>query len=693
MHDRALGDLLAARRRRRFVGRSSELELLRAALESAELPFSVLHIHGPGGIGKSRLLDAFAELAVDTGATVVRLDGRDLTPSPPAVLAALGDAFDVPPGDGPIGGPNGAVVILVDTYERLGSLDDWVRTGLLPRMPTTTLTVIAGRSPPSTAWRADPAWGDLLRVISVRNLSPEESLEYLRAEGLDPMSHQRIVQLTHGHPLGLSLLADVVSRGGEVVIDPLPPDLVGIILDRFVELVPSATHRHALEVCALARVTTEALLRDALDLEDVHEIFGWLRSLSFVYAGADGLFPHDLARDALDADLRWRDLDGYKNVFHGVRSHIHGRLTSTTGHAQQQAIFDLKFVFRNLPGVLSPVDWESWGQTYPEQAIPADAETVLELVRAAEGDQSAAIAERWLDRQPDGFFMIRQHDGATRGFLALLDLTRASADDLAADPGARSAWEFVRRYAPPRTGETVTQTRFVIDREAYQDPSPTLNATPILTMQRYLCTTGLSWDFLTLAEPDRWDEYFAIADLPRANGADFRVGDRRYGLFAHDFRQVPVDDWLELVTERALSREVSQAPSQRPPPLLVLSQQEFEDSVRQALRDLHHPDLLARNPLLRSRLLRDRAEDTAPDAATLDGLLRDAVDALTEHPRDEKLLRALDRTYLRPAATQEAAAEVLGLPFSTYRRHLTRGVARIVAWLWDREVYGLSRSG
>jgi hypothetical protein len=30
----------------------------------------------------------------------------------------------------------------------------------------------------------------------------------------------------------------------------------------------------------------------------------------------------------------------------------------------------------------------------------------------------------------------------------------------------------------------------------------------------------------------------------------------------------------------------------------------------------------------------------------------------------------------------------LGLPFSTYRRHLTQGVDRVVAWLWDQEVYG-----
>ena len=36
-------------------------------------------------------------------------------------------------------------------------------------------------------------------------------------------------------------------------------------------------------------------------------LFEWLRGLSFVESGADGLFPHDLARDVLDADLRWRD--------------------------------------------------------------------------------------------------------------------------------------------------------------------------------------------------------------------------------------------------------------------------------------------------------------------------------------------------------------------------------------------------
>jgi hypothetical protein len=43
------------------------------------------------------------------------------------------------------------------------------------------------------------------------------------------------------------------------------------------------------------------------------------------------------------------------------------------------------------------------------------------------------------------------------------------------------------------------------------------------------------------------------------------------------------------------------------------------------------------------------------------------------------------RTYIQPAPTQEIAAELLDLPFSTYRRHLQAGIARVAALLWSRD--------
>jgi hypothetical protein len=123
--------------------------------------------------------------------------------------------------------------------------------------------------------------------------------------------------------------------------------------------------------------------------------------------------------------------------------------------------------------------------------------------------------------------------------------------------------------------------------------------------------------------------------------------------------------------------------------MVALSPPEFAAAVRQALRDLNRPAALARNPLLRARVVADRA-GPSPGPEALAALLRDAVAALAGDPRGEKLVRALDRTYLRPAPTQEAAAELLGLPFSTYRGHLARGVERVVEWCWRRELYGPS---
>jgi hypothetical protein len=70
----------------------------------------------------------------------------------------------------------------------------------------------------------------------------------------------------------------------------------------------------------------------------------------------------------------------------------------------------------------------------------------------------------------------------------------------------------------------------------------------------------------------------------------------------------------------------------------------------------------------------------------LKAIIKEAAQTLQIHPRDEKLFRAIDQTYFHPAPTQEAAAELLDLPFSTYRRHLTSGIQRLTEILWRKEI-------
>jgi hypothetical protein len=237
-----LGDRLAGARRRRFVGRAAELALFASALAAPEPPFALLYVHGPGGVGKTVLLGEFARLAADTAVPAVRLDGRDLDPSPPGFLAALGRALGEAPDTSPLEAlalrPRG--VLLVDTYETLAPLDAWLRETLLPELPAGHLVVLAGRDPPAAGWLADAGWRDLARVVPLRNLRPSESRAYLSARGVPAAQHPAALSFTHGHPLALSLVADVSATGGDptAFAPERRPDVVRALLERFVQGLP-----------------------------------------------------------------------------------------------------------------------------------------------------------------------------------------------------------------------------------------------------------------------------------------------------------------------------------------------------------------------------------------------------------------------------------------------------------------------
>jgi hypothetical protein len=692
-----VGQRLQQARNRWFLGRDGELELFRAALGAPQPPFTVLHVHGPGGVGKTALLRAFADEARIAGAVSVPLDARHFEPSPAgftaAVRSATGLEDDEDLGVG-LGVRGRRTVVLLDTYETAAPLDDWLRERFLPELPADSIMVLAGREPPGPAWRSEAAWRELLQVVALRNLEPDDSRAYLGAAGVPKAFHEPVLAFTHGHPLALSLVVDVLAqeqRQGLVGFTPEhAPDVIRELLARFVANVPSDLHRRALEVCAHARLTTEALLRAALDAGDVHDIFEWLRSLSFIEQGPYGLTPHDLARDLLDADLRWRDREQYGVQHDRVRSHVLDRIRRSTGQEQQRALLDLMFLHRSNPFTQPYWEWESFGQTYADALTPKDHEAVVAMTARFEGEESAALAAHWLDRQPDAFIALRGGEGGLLGFLAHLTLSRASPEDVEADPGTRTAWAYALRHGPPRPGEEVTQLRFMIESATHQRASPAVNLVSVQCCRRWLMTPNLAWDFMSVTDEGYFGPLFAYLYYDRVPEADFEVGGRRLATFAHDWRRMPAEPWLELMGRRELDIEFqpAAAPGGQAQPL-ALSQPEFDQAVRRALRDLHRGDLLAANPLLGSRLVREEADAQGTSLArALATVLREAAALLAADPRDDKLLRAVDRTYLRPATTQERAAELLGLPFSTYRRHLTQGVARIVADLWERELYG-----
>lgn len=688
-----LAERLAGARQRLFVGRHAELELFRGALASEEPPFNLLVIQGPGGVGKTALLAQYARLAAEAGRPVVSLDGHDIQASPHGFTVALAQALGLPEGADPLEAlcARDRLVLLVDTFEALASLQDWLRTRLLPALPANSVTVLAGRHALADEWRNDLGWAELSRVIALRNLRPEESCALLVEQGIPAERHDEILRLTHGHPLALWLVAETVRAGvppGDLPaagLEPLQP-----LLRHFVAGAPSPLHRQAVEAASVAYRTTQPTLAAALRLgaddETVYELFQWLRELPVMEQGPQGLFPHDIVRDVLFDDLRFRDPERLQRLSRRLASSEGSRFLRSQGREQHAAFWGLMYVRRHQPSAARFFDWNAMGQAFAEPAKPEDGAGILAMVETHEGAASAGVAGHWFQLQPGAFSVFRSLGGELEGFACHLLLDLAAVTD-AFDPALAAIRQHVDRHGRLRDGELVSVHRYWMAHTDYQSATAH-NTTAPGAVAQWMSTPGLAWSFVVLRDVDSWAPFFAYLGFHHAERAAFSLGPGRYGCVAHDWRAEPPAVWWEAVGQRY--NEGLQAPAvlQRPTAsVLVLSQPEFGDAVRRAYRDYGRRDALAANPLARSRLVR-QVESAVDAGEALQALLREAVTSLQGHPRDRKLYRALWHTYIEPAPTQEAAAELLDLPFSTYRRHLRAGLDRVTEWLWRRELHG-----
>lgn len=657
-----LAERLRAARQQSFVGRRRELTGFRDALAGVPGSYAVLYLHGAGGVGKSTLLRRFADEARDAGRTVLEIDGG---------------AVDTAAFETEVAAVEG-LVLLIDSFERSRHLEGWMREILLPKLPAGAVAVLAGQEPPDPLWASDVSWSELLRVSTLGDLAPAEAAELLRLRGVPDAQHDAVLAFAGGHPLALSLAASAASsasRGGAVVRWTPSRDVLTTLIDQLIGEVPSPAHRHALEVSAHAESTTEELLRAVVG-DRAAVIFDWLRRLPFIESDRHGLYPHGVVRGALEADLRWRDPQGYERLHHKVATHLLERARNSSGEAVQPAMRALWHLLR-ANDVVTPYEitpGRAEGEVHATPLQPEDHAAVRRIGAESE------ILGFWLDRRPEAFTAYRRSsDGALIAFAAHLRLTEPDPVELAADPAVALAWAEAEA-APPRPGEHVLITRYLhppIDRRPMQ-------AGILMQMQvleAWIRSARLAWSFVVVPEPDRLLPLMAFTDHhPVAGGERVPIEGRPHGVFGHDWRALPVDAWITALNARLLF-----GPEARPgrPAFTVLSRADFDAAVRDALKNWHLPDALENNPLLGTHLIGDRG---GSPVQTLRDLIVEAVDSLRDDTREGKLHRALATTYFHRAPTQEAAAEKLGVPFSTYRRHLTRGVERVAERLWQLEV-------
>ena len=682
-----LKDILQQQRKKNFVGRQKEISFFEQLLKEKEPSIHLLYVYGPGGQGKTTLLKQFADCCKESSIPFLQLDCRYIESHPASFKQAFEAATpftteaDVMAS---IDAHAGNVVLLIDTYEKLKPLDDWMRMEFLPELPGNVITVISGRSNLPTNWKTDSGWQSIIKVFALQELSREESTQLLNRRNIPEEQVSRIVSYTHGNPLALSIVADMFGQRKDSRFDPLDsPDIMRTLLEQFIQEVPSPAHKAALELCSLVYVTTEKIIEEVLGPQLSTELFNWLTTLTFIEKGQAGIYPHDLARDAIAAELHWRNPDWYRHLHIKTQQYYISRLLKQSGEKQRDVLFGLIFLHRMNPAVKPFFEFQETGSSWQDAMTADDRKHLIDMVKKYEGDAAVQSFSKWLDHEAAEAWIFRDAEKTPAGFVLKINVEKINTsthdDVINALLPFKKTWKL-------EEGQLMTAFRSWMSRDHYQNVSGVQSAIFLGIVQWYF-TPGLAVSMLRCVNPEFWQQILNYADLHRVPELEHEINDQNFGWYMHDWRQRPPLAWLELMGKREINEEET-SPAQTQPAETGLTEEKFVDAVHEALKQINNPKKIIGNVLLKSRFVQQANKEEPTEinlALTLADKLIKAIATLENSPKDEALHRVLHRTFINPVGSQEQTADFLYMSFSTYRRQVKKGVERIADMLWLEE--------
>ncbi len=411
---RTLAARLEDRDRDRFAGRVTELAFLDRCMEP-DAPASVVHICGPGGIGKSALLRAAARRARTIGWEVVSVDGRELGPASAVLEAVVRKATKLRRGTR--GGP----LILLDSYERISALDGYLRRDLLPTLPDRALVLIAGRGEPDPGWFSG-GWESVTARLELHALAEQEALQLLMAHGLSDERVPAIIDWAGGSPLALALAADTASADSawNAEIDLQRPEVLRSLIHRLAHSELRDVRMSALCIAAIARTTTPRLLSAVLPRGEGEAAYAQLCELTVAEPLGDGVTLHELVRKALLVDLRLRnqELERY------LRRRIIDYLYERAADDQPLLIIDMAHLVEN-PLMKWGFGWEGDVGFRVDSVRDFDANWIERQLKVGQNLEWWQLTRRFFESAPDRVAVVRDLQDAICGYMACMSLGTA----------------------------------------------------------------------------------------------------------------------------------------------------------------------------------------------------------------------------------------------------------------------------
>jgi hypothetical protein len=548
-----LRDLLDRQASGSFIGRTAEIGWLHEIL-AAGGPV-VVHLHGVAGIGKSRLLGVFSQRARAEGATVVRLDCRNIEPTETGFLTELSTAIggrtaSSDQGGARLGRVGAKVIVALDTYEVFRLMDTWLRQVFVPILPDNVRVILCGREPPVTAWLSDAGWHGLFRSIRLESLADREAAELLSRAGVPGEDAKYLARICYGHPLALTLAACMRRTEPIALRADTAHRVVGELASLFLTDIGDGQTRRALEAASVVRRVTLPILSALLPDASPQDAQERIRALPFVQPDRDGLHIHDAARSAIAAALRASNPKRYQACRRSAYQYLMTEIRDNPGSDLWRYTADLLYLLDNP--IVREAFFPSSSQEYVvESARVEDQAAILEIIERHERSTTAGYLKRWCSDALEKFAVARDRQGSVAGFYCVFDpttvpqrlcredtVTRAWLDHLSENPVPRQQRVFfLRRWLGAQDGEA---------------PGPVQAA----------CWVDIKRKYLEL-RPHLRRVYLALDDLApyasAAEGLGFRVlekaGGQDFQSAMLDFGPSSVDGWLARLVAAELGVE------------------------------------------------------------------------------------------------------------------------------------------
>ena len=542
-----LGDLVAERATRTFAGRKNELAQLLEALGNSGP--AIVHLHGIAGIGKSRLISAFAERARDHNASFILLDCRSVEPTERgflrAIAARLGkNSSSLEQVLKALSGVGTRVVLALDHYEVLRLLDSWLRQNFIPSLPSTVRLVLADREPPAAAWAAAPGWQGLFRAIELDSLSGDEAASLLTCLGIPQARAAKINRLAQGHPLALTLAASALAHRQDPEFEDLAIHrVIHELTQLYLAEIADPVTRQVLETVSVLRRVTLSLLRAMLPDLPAQDAFARLQALPFVTITLDGLHIHDAVKQVVATALRSSDPSKYRDYRRAAWSQLRTELASAPASDLWRYTADMLYLLQN-PGVRDAFFAVGAPVYGVEPARPQDGPAIRDIAQRYEGAEALRHLSAWWTSAPETFSVVRDQAGKTVGFYCLCSAVNVPEDLRQSDPLV-GAWADHLEQDPLPENETALFLRRWLSEGEGELPSAIQAAAWLDIKRTYLALRpNLRRVYTVLHDLGPYAQVAQTLGFVPLPAAGVTLDNRSYSTVMLDFGPASVDGWL-----------------------------------------------------------------------------------------------------------------------------------------------------